>query len=453
MIPDPFTFQSEGIDFLVQNKRSILGDEQGLGKTRQVIESLLRLQPPRVLIVTKPNLVRNWQDESVKWGVSTPFTIVEGDATFRSSILKPTDGVPRIIHYDLLRRHVEQFEKQKWDVVVFDEVHRLKNRQTASFKVAKKIARNSDRLMLLSGTPVWNGTQDLWTLLHMISPKQFSSYWRFVEEYCKISEWGGFKVVEDISDREDARLVKLRGILSTVMLRRTKEEVLPELPPKIVSKIWVDLGAKEAAAIQQLKKEFRYLSESGDQVLVTDVIALTMRFRQASLDPELIINSSPKTVSGAKVDMLLELIESLQGQHVVIFSQFAGLIRAVHQDLVHLKFRSSCVTRETVGQERLRIIENWRKWGGPLFVTYPIGSEGHTWTEASHCIILDKPWSPQTLSQAQDRLHRIGQTRSVNYYEILARKSFDEKIEKILDRKSAVSDAIIESDILDALLG
>lgn len=454
-----YDFQKEGVERLVGTKRQILADDMGLGKTLQALSAARELGAKRVLIVC-PNAVKGlkhkdgtffsgWAGESSKWFPDWTISIVEGDKQQRIDAITAETNV-LVIHYDVLRLHVAELTAQTYDVIIFDESHRLKSRKAKVTTVARLVAKQSDNLFFLSGTPILNRVSEIWTVLNMLYPKdkRFSSYWRFCGDYCNVhkDQWGW--VIDDISDPDHPKIVKLRKTLEPIVIRRTKPEVLSDMPPKTIQQVWVELTTQQRRIYTEMEKQMLAILESGEQVSVTVIIAQIMRLKQIALSPGLISEADPN-VRGAKFDALLDILESLGGKQVVIFSQFRKALETLYTFLETKDVGPTFLYTGAIDQRvRAGLVESFQ--GGDirnLLVTTQAGGTGVTLTAASTAIFLDKLWTPALNNQAQDRLHRIGQKEPVTIIELLAADTIEERIEKMLESKQSIIDAVMETEV------
>lgn len=453
-----YDFQVTGVKRLVETKRQILADDMGLGKTVQALTAAHDLGATRILVVC-PNAVKGlkhkdgtyfsgWAGESYTWFPEWTISIVEGDKQQRLAAIRADTNL-LIIHYDVLRLHEFDLTLDPYDVIIFDESHRLKSRSAKVTQVARHIAKCSDNLFFLSGTPILNRVSEIWTVLNMLYPKdkRFTSFWRFCGDYCYVhkDQWGW--VIDDITDPDHPKIVKLKKTLEPIVIRRTKPEVLKDMPPKTIQQVWVELTTRQRRIYTEMEKQMLATLESGEQVSVTVIIAQIMRLKQIALSPGLISEVDPN-VRGAKFDALLDILESLSGKQVVVFSQFRKALEALFTFLETKDVGPTALYTGAVDQrKRSELVESFQRGGiRNLLVTTQAGGTGVTLTAASTAIFLDKLWTPALNSQAQDRLHRIGQKESVTIIELLAADTIEERIETMLISKQNIVDAVMETE-------
>lgn len=439
-----YEFQEVGTQFLVKARRAILADDMGLGKTKQALNALDILGCKRVLIVCPKGLIGVWEDEIARWSRGVIHTAT-------SQTIKGLDGSRArftLLNYEIIGHRLSKgkvdvsrtnvLKGQVWDAVVFDEAHRLKNRSSRAFRGAKSItgctANKGGVLFLLTGTPLINSVDELWPLLHLIDPTKYSSYWRWVNEECytQVSRWS---MNPEILGPKDAS--GLRRKLSNIMLRRTKEHVLAQLPKKTYVNIPIDLTEEQYGMLRQIKKNM--MAEYGDAVVdTTTALAQIIRMRQVCISPGLIFGGS---LQGPKIDAVLDMLEDTTTGKVVVFSQFEKVIADLAGKVRERFGRGSyvVVTGPTSLKDRgaaVTAFQDSRKGSPWIFLsTMQTGGVGYTLTQSSTVIFTDLAWSPAMNRQAQDRVHRIGQVNPVTIYMLTARRSVEEYILKVLGGK------------------
>ncbi len=453
-----YKFQEDGVKRLVFHKRQILADDMGLGKTIQALIAAKELNAERILIVC-PNTMKGmrdrtgkflggWAEEIVKWVPEWTIAIVDGDRQSRLEAIEADSNV-LIIHYDVLYRHVDLLEKKKWDVIIFDESQRLKSRDTQVTKAARRVSRTSECLFFLTGTPIMNRVAEIWTTLNMMFPKdkRFTSFWRFCGDYGYVHKdyWGW--VIEDIDDPNHPKIRALRQTLEPILIRRTKPEVLSDMPSKTIKQVWVELTTQQRRIYNEMEEQMLAILESGEKVSVTVIIAQIMRLKQIALSPGLLSEFDPN-IRGAKFDALFEIVESMNGKPLVVFSQFRKALESLALFLGEKKISTCLFTGAVDQKKRMTLIDRFQKGEIPiLLVTTQAGGTGVTLTAASTAVFLDKLWTPAMNTQAQDRLHRIGQKEPVTILELLAADTIEERIEKLLQTKQSIIDAVMETDV------
>lgn len=428
-------YQKVGVNFLVKAKRAIEGDDMGLGKTVQAIMAREVEQADRALVIC-PNTIKGvWEDEIKKW-TNRETLVVGGAAKQRQKAIESFSGGYLIINYESARLHPE-LQKGRWDVMICDEAHRLKNRRALQTQFIRKI--KSDRVYLLTGTPMMNRREELWSLLNILYPKTFTSFWRFVDRYCqKETNFYGTAILPGTDEQTE----ELRLLLQPIMIRRCKEDVLTELPDKIYQRLSVELTGRQKVMYDQMERESMAILSQG-AVAAPVVIAQITRLRQIAVGAQLL---DPEIDSSAKFIALDDLLEDhLENHKVVVFSQFRRAIELL-QDRYTAQGRAWVAVTGTVAQDD-RTEATRRFQTDPacriMLSTIQAGGVGLTWTAADIVVFLDRNWNPALNRQAEDRLHRIGQKNSVTVVDIMARGTVEEWMEDLRTGKQEDTDKVM----------
>lgn len=438
-----FPFQIEGVKFLLDAERVLLGDDMGLGKTVQAIVACIANKSEKILVLCPNSLKWNWEREFKKWAPNFSITIIHGDRATRTAQFKSQSNV-KVVNLELLRHSSSEDQEwssevvtcmsQSWDTLIIDEAHRIKNRAAQVSKASKKISPKAKNVFLLTGTPITNRPDELWSLLSTIYPKQFSSYWKFVEAFCHVSHNGyGFEVGPLRLERVEA----LKTLISPFVLRRTKKAVMSDLPPKMIQQIWVDLEKDQRDIYDQMARDAWAKVSESQEISAAIVLAQITRLKQITVDPQLTVQGT-KPLDGAKVDALLEIFESSGEQKLVVFSQFSQALSCLSKRLDLEGLDHTLLTGEVSGIDRQKAVDRFQidPTCRAILVTIRAGGVGLTLTAGSIAVFLDKAWTPADNIQAQDRLHRYGQTSPVTIIELLAQDTVDETIEDLLNSKA-----------------
>lgn len=422
-------FQRAGANFLMNTKRCLLCDEPGLGKTATTIVAVeASRRSKRVLVVCPSSLKDWWRVETERWAVPTPnITVIQAatrERQMREYFRNGTLGW-LILNWELLRL-MPQLRETIWDWIVCDEAHRVKNRKTQVFGALNRL--KSARMTLLTGTPFANHPAELWTLLHLVEPKKYTSYWRFFEMYVAYKvDWWGHKEIRG------ARNVKLlRRELSSRMLRRTKEYCLPQLPSKTYKTIPLRLTARQRKMYKDMAREMLVELEDGDVLEAPTVMAMITRLRQ--------ITSTTATLEdtdhSAKLDATIDLIRDTD-EKVVVFTQFRNTVTALCQRLARERISYTFVWG---GQRPGGVSEAVQTFQDDpavrVFVgTTQTGGVGLTLTAARTLVFIDKHWNPAQQAQAEDRIHRIGQHNAVQIIDLHCIDTVDRLVDDVLHSK------------------
>ena len=452
-----FPFQIEGVRFLVKHKRALLSDDMGLGKTVQSIIAATELGK-KILVVCPASLKRNWQREFHFWTPEWKVQIIDGTPKQREDQMK-SDAKVFICSWELLRlgakienKHLStrgpeltKLEKMKFDVCIMDEAHKIKNRKAIVTKCAADLAKFIPCVFPLTGTPMMNSPQDLYSILNVLAPTEFKSYWKFVEKYCTVVKDDYGYVVGGLRPGMER---PLKTLLEQLVLRRTKGEVLTELPAKMIQKFICPLEGKQLKTYTGMADDM-YTKWEGQVVSATVVIAQITRLKQIVIDPTLMMEEHDNNpLQGAKIDALLDIVEGLGDQKVVIFSQFAKACKRLKITLEGQGYTGVILTGDMNSKQRDDSVQSFQQDPKCKFIIVSTlaGGTGLTLTAASTAIFMDKYWTPAINIQAQDRLHRIGQRSSVNIIELLAENTVEDAIEELLKYKYEQFQSLFSTD-------
>jgi len=468
-----YDFQMLGVGRLVQSERLFLADDMGLGKTIQAIRAAEELDAKKILVVCQNSMkgmirsvpkngvmvteyIGGWAEEIHTWAPGKSIGVVEGPASYRKFMVKCSDINYLIINYEALvgKTGIDLAAElsRHWDVIIFDEHHKIKNRNAKSTKACKKICKDADYIWMLSGTPLLNHGQEMWPPLNMMFPKdkKYASYWRFVREHCDVQRGVFGWEVKDIVDPNHPRAKALRNTIQPLMLRRTKPEVLKDMPAKTIKKVWVELHGEQLEAYLEMEKDM--LAHFNDETITAAaVIAQIIRLKQITVGPELMFKEM-EGISGAKITAFLDILEANDDKKLVVFSQFRTALERLGKYLVDSRRvtgrQLAYLTGSVPMPIRNQAVSDFQEKEDPriLFITTQAGGTGLTLTAASTAVFLDKLWTPAMNTQAQDRLHRIGQTEPVTIIELLAENSVEGRIEGMLRFKQNLFDWVIESE-------
>ena len=444
----PSTLQAELRDYQVEGflwmsrlaewgAGACLADDMGLGKTVQAIAVMLDRAPSGPVIVIAPTSVcSNWSSEIARFAPSLNVHVLReaSDRTSRVEGLGPLDVL--IASYGLLSLEEELLSKTSWTMAVFDEAQAFKNAETKRAQAARKI--QADFRLALSGTPIENDLDELWSLFSVVNPLLLGSRERFQ------SRFSG-----PIERQKDTRvLASLRSLVRPFMLRRSKSMVLSELPPRTEVTIKVELPSDERVFYEALRQSaLEILSglgeEKGSQRI--HILAEITKLRRALCHPSLVDPGS--ILPGAKLTAFLDLSsELLKNRHkALVFSQFTGQLEQVAKALDARGVSYQYLDGSTPPKEREKRVNDFQSGKGDLFlISLRAGGTGLNLTAADYVIHLDPWWNPAVEDQASDRAHRIGQQRPVTIYRLIATQSIEEKILDLHKKKRDLASDLLE---------
>ncbi len=443
-------YQEEGLAWLRFLDRLALGgclaDDMGLGKTVQVLAWLVKrraIRPSEArrpsLVVVPRSLVGNWHSEATRF--VPVLRILEHTGSARAQDGEAFEGYDLVITtYGLVRRDVLWMRNVAFDYVILDEAQAIKNAKTATAKAVRLL--NAERRLALSGTPVENHPGELLSLFDFLNPGLFG----------KDREGFSRRRLEATKDPEDPALLLLARSVRPLMLRRRKEEVAKDLPPKIEETLVCELPAKQRQEYDQLREFYRgkLLTSVDKQGLGRSkllVLEALLRLRQAACHPGL-LDTARRHESSAKLDLLFERLDEVyaSGHKALVFSQFTTLLGIVRERLDAKKLPYAYLDGRT--RKRQEKVDRFQEDPAcPFFlISLKAGGLGLNLTAAEYVFLLDPWWNPAVEAQAVDRTHRIGQLNQVFAYRLIASDTVEEKVVELQKTKKALADALVSAD-------
>ncbi len=440
-------YQREGLAWLQFLREygfgGILADDMGLGKTVQVLAHILlekqagRLDRP-VLVVAPTSTLPNWRREVQRFVPEMRLITLRGSQRHADyAELAHADIV--LTSYPILARDREKLLEQKFHLMVLDEAQYVKNSTTASAKAAREL--DARHRLCLTGTPVENRLDELWSLFHFLMPGFLGSQAAFR------------KTCRNPIDRGDAEVLhRLLRRIRPFMLRRTKHQVLTELPPKTEIVEVVELGEAqrdlyEAVRVTMDQHVRELLASQGLSKSHIHVLDALLKLRQVCCDARLVkLPAAQKVQQSAKLDRLLEMLTVLleDGRRILLFSQFTSMLDLVEEKLREAGIEWVRISGDT--QDRDTPVQRFENGEVPLFlISLKAGGTGLNLVAADTVIHYDPWWNPAVEKQATDRAHRIGQTKNVTVYKLVAAGTVEEKILDLQKRKGAIADAILQT--------
>ena len=411
-----------------------LADDMGLGKTLQAIAVMLSraTQGPQ-LVVMPTSLLLNWQSELHRFAPTLNVKLLNPQTANRQQIVTTAESNDVVLStYGLLVTEGELLSQRTWTTIVLDEAHSIKNRETQTSKWAMQL--KADFRLMLTGTPLQNHLNEIWNLFQFANPGLLGSYQQFTDRF--------ILPIERDRDRERQQL--LRRLLSPFLLRRTKDEVLSELPEKTEITVRVELSPDEMALYDNLRQQAIANLEEGSSSALQTLAEIT-RLRQAACHPRLIDPQLP--LKSSKTQAFLALVDSLRqsGHRALVFSQFTSHLALIREELDSLKIPYLYLDGSTSATERNRLVKKFQTGDQPLFlISLKAGGLGLNLTAADYVIHLDPWWNPAIEDQASDRAHRIGQQRPVTVYRLICAGTIEEKIIRLHQNKRSMADALLQ---------
>jgi len=422
-------YQQQGVDWLAflrdAELGAVLADDMGLGKTLQTI-CVLR---GRVLVVCPKSVVYNWVDEIERFRPGLRTSLYEGP---KRKLDLEADVT--LMTYAVLRLDADELAKQDWDIVVLDEGQAIKNLGSQTARAAFEL-KGKFRL-LLSGTPVENRLEELWSGMHFANPGLLGGVSDFQERYAS-----------PIASGNPDAAARLRAKIRPFVLRRTKRQVLPELPSRTDTVLHVELDETErsvydAVRVATKKSVAEKLAQGGGGGVLAALEAL-LRLRQASCHSGLVPGQHAETSS--KVERLIDALEDAvsEGHKALVFSQWTSLLDRVEPHLHAAGIKFTRLDGST--KDRASVVNEFQDEAGPpvLLVSLKAGGTGLNLTAADHVFLLDPWWNPAVEEQAADRAHRFGQERPVMVYRMVTKDTVEERILALQDRKRRIADVAL----------
>ncbi len=412
----PFPYQMQGVAFLFPRVSAMLADEMGLGKTMQAITGIRLLihsgNVTNVLLVCPKPLVSNWQREFALWAPELPIAIIEGDAAKRQWQWENADCPVKIANYESLCRDKELVcdGKHQFDLVVLDESQRIKNKSSTTAQVVRSLTRT--RSWALTGTPVENSPEDLLGIFEFVAPGQL---------------------------HKDMKPKALGRAAGDYILRRTKDLVLTEMPPKLYRDANLELSPEQAETYRRAEDDgVLQLSDMGESATIQHVFELVLRLKQ-------ICNADPATGASSKIDRLEADMEEIaaSGHKAILFSQWVNTLDTLKERLGRfgiLEYHGRIPHRQREG-----VIQQFKEDPSKhlILMSYGAGSVGLNLQFCRYVFLFDRWWNPAVEDQAINRAHRIGAAGPVTVTRFITVNTIEERINQVLEEKRELFDTIL----------
>jgi SNF2 family DNA or RNA helicase len=442
-------YQLDGLSWLQflaeQEFSGILADDMGLGKTIQLLAHIClekergRLQSP-YLVLCPTSVLPNWLSEAEKFAPSLNVVSFHGIARHANTRrMQKADLV--ITTYPLLARDLNIFADLKWHGVALDEAQAIKNYKTKMAHAARSLKAN--HRFCLTGTPVENHLGELWSQFQFLLPGLLGDSHTFKNVFRD--------PIEKLGDAQRRRMLARR--VKPFIMRRTKQEVAQELPDKTVIVQHIELeGAQRdlyetvrLASVKQVREEIARKGFKHSQIMILDAL---LKMRQVCCDPRLVkLSAASKVTSTAKLDALVEMLEQQieEGHKVLVFSQFTSMLELIEARLRQSKLGYVKLTGET--RDRAKPVKEFQEGETPIFlISLKAGGTGLNLTQADVVIHYDPWWNPAVEEQATDRAHRIGQTKKVFVYKLIAKGTIEQRMLEMQERKRSIASSVYDED-------
>lgn len=440
-------YQKTGVEWMrflsAHNLNGILADDMGLGKTLQTLTHILQ-QKQRgvkgpVLVIAPTSVVPNWMSEAKKFTPSLTPLILHGPQRKRVFSHIPHADIV-ITSFALLQRDIDELKKHDFAIAILDEAQHIKN---PSAKVSQAACQLKARQRLcLSGTPIENNLGELWSLFRFLIPGLLGSLDRFRKLYQTPIE----------KEEDDERRDLLRARLAPLILRRTKDQVAKELPPKTILVHPVELSSAQRDLYETVratmdKKVREAISAQGLEKSQFAILDALLKLRQICCHPSLLKlppGEAKKTDKSAKLDYLFELLETLfaEGRRVLLFSQFTSMLALIERELTARRIRYLLLTGAS--KNRGDLVEKFQSENIPIFlISLKAGGTGLNLTAADTVIHFDPWWNPAAENQATDRAYRIGQDKPVFVHKLICNGTVEDRIHQLQQKKSHLADSLL----------
>lgn len=443
-----YPHQLEGVRKMANMGSLLLADEMGLGKSLEALTvAAIDFQTgkaSKVLVVSPASLKGNWAEELNKF-TNFSYDVLTGARAAREGTINSFDRDVLIVNYEQVQGHAAQLNAVGFDIVIYDEAHFLKNPKAKRTRACHSL--RADRHLLLTGSPLLNQVNDLWSLLHRIAPGDFPKYWAFLSRYAvyggyQDKEIVGVKNIKELTEKVNARMV-----------RRLKKDVL-DLPDKQHIDVWVDLRPEQKKLYKQAVDELQItLPDDPQPDELENALKRFTRLKQ--------ICGTTACIPGygdfsAKLDVAVEKITEIINdfkEPVVVFTQFLEVMSCLDARLLNLNHKAMLLYGDVPADERVPMVKEWERLASEgdhrvLIVGLQVGGVGMNMTAANKCIFVDELFVPKLNEQAEDRLHRIGAdaTQPVQIIRIRCRNTIEQRIVKILERKEKTFGQLIKTE-------
>lgn len=427
----------------------ILADEMGLGKTIQVIYYIKQMlkdnENNKFLIVVPTSLAYNWDHEFDSFGSNIKRKICVGNKDKRTKILSDLNDTNVIITtYGLLREDEELYNNLNFNTMVIDEAQNIKNNMAGITKVVKKV--NAETKFALTGTPLENSILELWSIFDFIMPGYLASLTKFQGKY----------KIKDFDEDSEILIKGLSKQINPFILRRKKQDVVKELPDKLINDIYIELKDEQkklyVAELERVKEEMEKIIETeGMNKARFLILQLLTKLRQICIDPSIVYDNYKD--GSNKLEQLESIVnEYIKNNHkILIFSSFKTALNIVKEKLNKAKIKTYMIDGSVPAKDRIEMVDNFNNNDDVkvFLIMLKSGGTGLNLATADVVIHLDLWWNPQAENQATDRAHRIGQKNTVEVIHLITKGTIEEKILELQNKKRILSDKLIDGEIRD----
>ena len=406
----------------------ILADEMGLGKTIQTIAFLLSNKDKKNIVITPTALIYNWKNELEKFAPTLKVGLLHAAKSEREKILDNIDNYDVILTtYTTYKNDIDKYKNINFDYCIIDEAQNIKNPDAIITKAIKNV--NAKVKFALTGTPIENNLMELWSIFDFIMPGYLYNKSKF----------------KSIFVNNDKNIIELKNLIKPFILRRTKKEVITELPDKIEQKIIIDLEKEHKRAYKGYVNLITRKIKENNQDNIT-VFSYLTKLRQLCLSPELMVKNYQG--KNSKLDVLINIINDSSDEKILVFSQFTKVLEVIGKRLNEENISYSYLDGKTSAKDRVKLVEEFNTNNNKVFlISLKAGGTGLNLTSANIVVHFDPWWNPAVEDQASDRAHRIGQKNVVNVIKLIAKDTAEERVINLQETKKELIEDVINGNL------
>lgn len=407
---------------------AILADEMGLGKTIQTIAFLLSNKDKKSIVITPTALIYNWKNELEKFAKTLKVGLLHTSKSEREKILDNIDNYDVLLTtYTTYKNDMDKYKNINFDYCIIDEAQNIKNPDAIITKAIKKI--NAKVRFALTGTPIENNLMELWSIFDFIMPGYLYNKSKFKSTFVN----------------NEKNIIELKNLIKPFILRRTKKEVITELPDKIEQKIIIDLEKEHKKAYKGYVNLITRKIKENNQDNIT-VFSYLTKLRQLCLSPELMVKNYQGRNS--KLDVLINIIKDSSDKKILVFSQFTKVLEVIGKRLNEENISYSYLDGKTSAKDRVKLVEEFNTNNNKVFlISLKAGGTGLNLTSANIVVHFDPWWNPAVEDQASDRAHRIGQKNVVNVIKLIAKGTAEERVINLQETKKELIEDVINGNL------
>ena len=406
----------------------ILADEMGLGKTIQTIAFLLSNKDKKSIVITPTALIYNWKNELEKFAPTLKVGLLHAAKSEREKILDNIDNYDVILTtYTTYKNDIDKYKNINFDYCIIDEAQNIKNPDAIITKAIKNV--NAKVKFALTGTPIENNLMELWSIFDFIMPGYLYNKSKF----------------KSIFVNNDKNIIELKNLIKPFILRRTKKEVITELPDKIEQKIIIDLEKEHKRAYKGYVNLITRKIKENNQDNIT-VFSYLTKLRQLCLSPELMVKNYQG--KNSKLDVLINIINDSSDEKILVFSQFTKVLEVIGKRLNEENILYSYLDGKASAKDRVKLVEEFNTNNNKVFlISLKAGGTGLNLTSANIVVHFDPWWNPAVEDQASDRAHRIGQKNVVNVIKLIAKGTAEERVINLQETKKELIEDVINGNL------